>query len=345
MARSAVVQALVRAAFMILMAVIGFTVLDVMLAPQANAQDGETTVQGSQNSFGSFAATGTTGANQSNFAVARAGRAAAVTGINQSNFNGGPAANGTVTGSAQQLGSNRGTVSQSAEAKSGDPVAGGQVTGAVAGNVTVQNQNTAIGSIAVSGGAVALNVNQGTVGPSATAVGPAYVSQVGDNLISVALGLIAQAIEAPTDVALPRTVGARFGDASAGSQVTGAVWPTQHAGLSPETSIGTGGASAPMPSARSPLPGPMGPPAPPPVPASGGIHLSAHRDGTGSNGLERLMRLVMRGPLPNGVAPNALWFMLLGLGPLAALVQRRSRQRFVLLLYTSPDADPDDLNR
>jgi hypothetical protein len=57
------------------------------------------------------------------------------------------------------------------------------------------------------------------------------------------------------------------------------------------------------------------------------------------------MRLVMRGPLPNGVAPNALWFMLLGLGPLAALVQRRSRQRFVLLLYTSPDADPDDLNR
>jgi hypothetical protein len=174
----------------------------VLAVGTAQAQEGETTVQGSQNSFGSLAATGGT------------------VGVNQSNFNGGPAANGVVTGSAQQLGSNRGTVSQSAEAKSGDPVAGGQVTGAVADNVTVQNQNTAIGSIAVSGGAVALNVNQGTVGPSATAVGPAQVSQVGNNSADIAQSTVVET-----------------GDAVAGSQVTGIVGRGEHTIQNSNTSL------------------------------------------------------------------------------------------------------------
>jgi len=167
----------------------------------AQAQDGST-VQGSQNSFGSLAATGGT------------------TGVNQSNFNGGPSANGQVTASTQQLGSNRGTVSQSGTAKSGDPVAGGQVTGAVADNVTVQNQNTAIGSFAVSGAATLVNVNTGTVGPSATAVGPTQVSQVGNNSADIAQSTVVET-----------------GDAVAGSQVTGIVGGGEHTIQNSNTSL------------------------------------------------------------------------------------------------------------
>lgn len=111
--------------------------------------------------------------------------------------------------SASQIGSNDAVFVQSNEAKSGDAVAGGQVTGIVGvGSATVQNQSSAAAPIAVSGPVLSVNATLLTnVGP--TAVGgaaPAQASQLGNNSAEVA-----------------QVVDAASGDAVAGGQVTGVV--------------------------------------------------------------------------------------------------------------------------
>src|SRR5690242_10059696 len=75
----------------------------------ALAADG-TTVQGTQSARGAGAATGP------------------VVGANVNGFGGGPTAVAAGGASSQQLGSNNAKVSQTGTAKTGDPVAGGQVT-------------------------------------------------------------------------------------------------------------------------------------------------------------------------------------------------------------------------
>src|SRR5687767_7041722 len=163
------------------------------LLGQANA--GETTVQGTQTSDEAAAATGES------------------TGNNTSSFGAGPSATGSTGSSASQLGGNTGSVAQNANAKSGDPVAGAQVTGAVADNVTVQNQNSANGPSAVSGAASVINSANAFLGPSATgsATGVAQAGQTGSNRLDVS-----------------QFSSAHSGDAIAGSQVTGIVGQGEH---------------------------------------------------------------------------------------------------------------------
>jgi len=155
-------------------------------------EEGGTTMQGTQSSSGSSATTGET------------------TGSNSASFSGGPSATGN-NASSSQVGNNSSNVTQSGSAKSGDPVAGGQVTGAVAPNVTVQNQNSATNPFAQSGAATLTNTMTGSLGPSATADGTAQAAQTGSN--SAALIQLA-------------TIGT--GDAVAGSQVTGIVGAGEH---------------------------------------------------------------------------------------------------------------------
>ncbi len=159
----------------------------------AQAQD-ETTIQGTQSSTGAAAATGNS------------------TGNNSSAFDGGPAATGATGASSSQLGTNSGSLSQDGTAETGDPVAGSQVTGAVADNVTVQNTNTADDAFAESGDADVTNDAEVDLGPSAeTATGPATASQIGNNVFD-----------------LSQTAGAATGDAVAGGQVTGIVGGGEH---------------------------------------------------------------------------------------------------------------------
>jgi hypothetical protein len=163
------------------------------LADAAAGQDG-TTFQGSQSSEGSQATTGTT------------------TGSSSTSFTSGPSASGGTGASAGQLGSNRGSLAQGGSVRSGQPVAGAQVTGAVADNVRVQNQNSAIDPQAESGDATLTNVVAATFGPLATTLaGTAQVSQTGSNELDVS-----------------QTASAETGDAVAGAQVTGIVGDGEH---------------------------------------------------------------------------------------------------------------------
>lgn len=162
-------------------------------APPASSGQGGTTVQGTQNALGAGAATG------------------AVLGGNTSGFRGGPTAVAAGGASSQQLGQNKATVSQTSKAKSGDPVAGGQVTGIVGDNARVQNSNSAIGVAAVSGPVLTANVQAGSVGPAAVALGTAQTSQFGDNSLD-----------------LSQSSTTETGDAVAGGQVTGIVGEGEH---------------------------------------------------------------------------------------------------------------------
>lgn len=124
----------------------------------------------------------------------------------------GPFAEATTdASSATQNGDNAIVVNQGAYLKSGDAVAGSQVTGVVSssGDVTVQGQNVSDSSDATSGdvadGTIVNEVVDVTAGPSALAgPGGSTVSQVGDNLLAISQGAVATS-----------------GDAVAGSSVTG----------------------------------------------------------------------------------------------------------------------------
>jgi len=164
----------------------------VLFMGSAHAQDA-TTVQGTQSARGAGAATGP------------------VIGANVNGFGGGPTAVAAGGASSQQLGSNRAKVAQTGTAKTGDPVAGGQVTGVVGDNATVQNSNSALGVAAGSGPALMANVNAGRVGPAAASIGPSQTAQTGSNSLD-----------------LSQTGVAETGDAVAGGQVTGIVGDGEH---------------------------------------------------------------------------------------------------------------------
>jgi len=164
-----------------------------MFSGAARAQTG-TTVQGTQSARGAGAATGP------------------VVGTNLNTFGGGPTAVAAGGASSQQLGNNSAKVAQSSKAKTGDPVAGGQITGVVGDNATVQNSNSALGVAAVSGPAVVANVTAGNVGPTAASLGPAQTAQTGSNSLEVS-----------------QNSSTETGDAVAGGQVTGIVGDGEHA--------------------------------------------------------------------------------------------------------------------
>lgn len=116
---------------------------------------------------------------------------------------------------AGQIGDNDAVLTQSAGAKSGDGVAGSQVTGAVGvdeSDFAVQNQNSSESNSGISGDADAFNTAFATLGPSATAVdlfgdsAKAQAGQTGDN-----------------QLAADQASGATTGDALGGAQVTGLV--------------------------------------------------------------------------------------------------------------------------
>ncbi len=110
---------------------------------------------------------------------------------------------------ATQNGDNDVTVVQTAEATSGDAVAGSQITGSVGGSdVTVQGQNVADAPFAFSGDAEAFNDGLVLAGPSAAsgADGSASAAQLGDN-----------------DALLVQDASATSGDAVAGGTVVGIV--------------------------------------------------------------------------------------------------------------------------
>lgn len=158
----------------------------------AQAEEG-TTVQGSQSSTDADANGGS------------------ASGSNSADFNSGPSASGSSSSNSQQLGNNTTTVRQSGSAKSGDSVAGGQVTGIVGGNATVQNQNNASGGFASTGNASLTNSVTGNAGPSATSDGSSQVSQIGSNVLDI-----------------DQSGSAYSGDAVQGSQVTGIVGGGEH---------------------------------------------------------------------------------------------------------------------
>lgn len=151
-------------------------------------------VQNQNSSSGGFAQSGD--ARVTNVAVVNAGPSAS--------SSGGPA-------QASQIGSNHVVVDQTGVAKSGDAVVNSQITGIVGGgNNTVQNQNSGIGGLAISGDADVSNTAFVNVGPFAgtSLVSPtaAQASQIGNNE-----AVISQSAEAIT------------GDAIVNSQVTGIV--------------------------------------------------------------------------------------------------------------------------
>lgn len=163
------------------LAVFGLGLLANVAFAQAGAQ-----VQGQNSADDGTAGTGT------------------ATGSNANGFAAGPSAAAGGTANSQQLGSNSATVDQSGSGKSGDPVAGGQVTGAV-GNAKVQNQNSASGNTAISGDVLVTNDAAAALGPNATsATSTAQASQVGHN-----------------DLTVRQAVTSSTGDAVAGSQITG----------------------------------------------------------------------------------------------------------------------------
>lgn len=152
---------------------------------------GGTVVQNSNSSIGSVAASGP------------------AIGVNVAASNAGPQAN-ALLGFAQtsQIGNNTSVTNQNSTVKSGDAVAGSQVTGVVGGGPTVvQNQNSSLGALALSGPAIGGNVAVSNTGPSANALlGAASAQQFGNN----------------TSVVNQTNV-TKSGDALAGSQVTGVV--------------------------------------------------------------------------------------------------------------------------
>lgn len=164
----------------------------VLAMGSAQAEDA-TRVQGTQSAVGAGAATGP------------------AVGGNFSGFAGGPTAVAGAGASSQQLGSNRATVRQSGDAKTGDPVAGGQVTGVVGDNANVQNSNSALGTLAVSGPAGVVNATAGALGPAAVSIGPAQAGQSGSNSLD-----------------LRQSGNATTGDAVSGGQITGIVGAGEH---------------------------------------------------------------------------------------------------------------------
>lgn len=127
-------------------------------------------------------------------------------GVNASAFRTAPTAIAAVSAGAQQLGSNRARVRQNAELRTGDSVAGSQVTGSV-GDATVQESNSTVLALSFSGPIAAANIVVGGTGPLAVSVlAGSQASQFGDN---------------DTDVS--QTVDGQSGDALAESQVTGLV--------------------------------------------------------------------------------------------------------------------------
>lgn len=162
-------------------------------SPEATAAatgSGDSTVQGSNTATDSTATSSSAAAS------------------NGATVNSGPAATGATGGTSSQIGDNSVRVNQSSNAKSGDAVAGSQVTGVVGGNATVQNVNNSTGATATSGDAVASNTATVNAGPSATATGTgnANAQQIGDNTVRVDQESVAES-----------------GDSVAGSQVTGIV--------------------------------------------------------------------------------------------------------------------------
>jgi len=131
-----------------------------------------------------------------------------VVGANNAAIGAGPAAGSVLgTSQSQQLGDNTVTVNQSSTAKSGDAVAGSQVTGVVGGSSTVMNSNSSIGAVALSGPVASVNNAVVAAGPKAGSIlGSAQTGQVGDNNVNV-----------------HQRSDAESGDAVAGSQVTGIV--------------------------------------------------------------------------------------------------------------------------
>lgn len=109
---------------------------------------------------------------------------------------------------AQQIGDNDETLSQSSVARSGDAVAGSTIAGVVGnGSSTTQETSTADTPDALSGDAVAVATMVVLAGPSATSfTAQAQSSQTGDN-----------------EVEADQADSATSGDAIAGSQVTGLV--------------------------------------------------------------------------------------------------------------------------
>ena len=154
-------------------------------ATPAPAETADSSVQGSNSSEGSQATS------------------AGVTAVSSASANAGPSANGG-GGQSSQIGNNNVTVNQKTQAKSGDAVAGSQVTGVVGGNTTVQNQNSSTGAVATSGDVTVVNSATVNAGPSASGGGQA--AQIGDNTVRVTQETVAAS-----------------GSAVAGSQVTGIV--------------------------------------------------------------------------------------------------------------------------
>lgn len=149
-------------------------------------------------------ATAVQGQNGSSDGTAVSGNA---DGANTAAVGAGPAATSGGTSMSQQNGNNSVTVRQTSTAKSGDAVAGSQVTGVVGGDATIQNQNSSSGSTAISGNATASNTAVVNAGPtSSSTAGAAQSAQQGDNAVRVLQDADAQS-----------------GDSVAGSQVTGAV--------------------------------------------------------------------------------------------------------------------------
>jgi hypothetical protein len=156
----------------------------------------------------------------------------------------GPGAASLLPAQTSQLGDNDAVISQSASAKTGDAVTGGQVTGIVGGSAHVMNSNACLLCVAFSTPSFAVNGNLAFVGPRTLSFLNAQTQQAGDNT---------------TDVAQDAT--ATTGDAVSGSQVTGYVG--DQAGflevMNQQASTGDVAFSAPSFSANAnaALPGPI----------------------------------------------------------------------------------------
>jgi len=125
---------------------------------------------------------------------------------------------------AQQIGDNNAVVEQKTTVKSGDSVAGSQVTGVVGGSPVIQNQNSSDGATATSGDVTAVSTASVNVGPSAVvaAPAPAPVNNVG--IASSHTGSDAQAQQiGDNNVVVEQETNISSGDCVAGSQVTGVV--------------------------------------------------------------------------------------------------------------------------
>src|SRR5262249_19011556 len=92
------------------------------------------------------------------------------------------------------------------DGKSGDALAGAQITGGVGGDITISGTNFSTGTLAVSGPVLNGNFSATHGGPLGVAGLSGSASQFGDN-----------------DASLDQTVNAETGDAVSGGQVAGAV--------------------------------------------------------------------------------------------------------------------------